>query len=450
MNFFRSHKTECWIAGGLAAVLLACFLLYGIDHPFDVWQEWIVVLADLLLFLLIGIVFVFRWIGDWRAPDSPLQPIRIPLSDFLKIFLLMLCAHFVRILIAFLWQSIAFSFEGTIADSLWIWHGSDTRHYLAIAEHWYADYDQSGTVWRLVFLPFYSILVRLVAFLTRDAYSAGMIVSILSSCFAGCALFALARQDWDEPTAWRAVKYCCILPASLFQTAALTESTFLLLSLLCMLGARRRNWLLAGIAGGLAAFTRSVGVILLIPVGYEWLTAVIHSEKRKGPLLWGLALLLIPAGLSGYLLINRIETGSALTFMRLQKENWDQQLGWFFHSVRYQLNYGLRWLREGNRQDAIGLWFANLIAQFGSLGVMLFAAKRMRPSYLAYFLAYFAVAMGTTWLLSAPRYLMVLFPLLFAMADLGRKNRIDRTLTVSCLLLGQMYLYAFIGRFDVY
>ena len=217
-----------------------------------------------------------------------------------------------------------------------------------------------------------------------------------------------------------------------------------------MLGARRRNWLLAGIAGGLAAFTRSVGVILLIPVGYEWLTAVIHSEKRKGPLLWGLALLLIPAGLSGYLLINRIETGSALTFMRLQKENWDQQLGWFFHSVRYQLNYGLRWLREGNRQDAIGLWFANLIAQFGSLGVMSFAAKRMRPSYLAYFLAYFAVAMGTTWLLSAPRYLMVLFPLLFAMADLGRKKRIDRTLTVSCLLLGQMYLYAFIGRFDVY
>ena len=118
--------------------------------------------------------------------------------------------------------------------------------------------------------------------------------------------------------------------------------------------------------------------------------------------------------------------------------------------MRYQLNYCLRWLGSDKRSDALGLWIPNLLAQFSALGLMAVGAKKQRPSYVAYFLIYFAVSMGTTWLLSAPRYLMVLFPLLFAMADLGRRKWVDGALTFSCLLLGQLYLYAYIGRLDVY
>lgn len=450
MEFFRTHKTECWITGGCAAALLACFALYLIGNPIDYWYEGVIVVCDLVLFMVVGVLFVFRWIGAWREktpdPAAPRDGIRI----FLLIFLIMALSHAVRILLAYLWQIAAFGFDSSPLDSLWTWSGSDTRHYLAIAEHWYADYDNSGTVWRLVFLPFYSILVRLLAQLTGHYFPSGMFISILSSCFAGCALYALARHDYDRETSLRAIKYCCILPAALFQTAALTESTFLLLSLLCLLGARRKNWLLAGIAGGLAAFTRSVGVILLVPAVFEWLTEVLCAEKKRAPLLWGFALLLIPAGLFGYLLINYLETGSAFTFTVLQKQNWGQQLGWFFHSVRYQLNYCLRWLGSDKRSDALGLWIPNLLAQFSALGLMAVGAKKQRPSYVAYFLIYFAVSMGTTWLLSAPRYLMVLFPLLFAMADLGRRKWVDGALTFSCLLLGQLYLYAYIGRLDVY
>ena len=155
MEFFRTHKTECWITGGCAAALLACFALYLIGNPIDYWYEGVIVVCDLVLFMVVGVLFVFRWIGAWREktpdPAAPRDGIRI----YLLIFLIMALSHAVRILLAYLWQIAAFGFDSSPLDSLWTWSGSDTRHYLAIAEHWYADYDNSGTVWRLVFLPFY-------------------------------------------------------------------------------------------------------------------------------------------------------------------------------------------------------------------------------------------------------------------------------------------------------
>jgi len=118
--------------------------------------------------------------------------------------------------------------------------------------------------------------------------------------------------------------------------------------------------------------------------------------------------------------------------------------------VRYQLNYLIEWFAAGKRNDAIGLWMSSLLAQFGALGLMAITARRQRASYVAYFLIYFMVTMGASWLLSAPRYLLVLFPLLFAMADLSKKRSVDATFTAGCLVLGQLYLYAFLNRCDVY
>lgn len=450
----RQQKTVIIAAAVCVAALLGVFFFWIAEQPRMGWYEWIIMLCDIVLFSLVGVQFLFSWSQTWktREPEPELNEESAGWKTDLTIFCLILLVHLARFLIAFVWESMAMEFEGDLYDSIWYWKGSDSRHYLDIAEYWYADYDGSGTVWRLVFLPFYPILIRCMTLLTGDYLFAGILVSVLCSSAAGSVLYRLARLDYDRETSLRAVKYYAILPAALFYTAALSEGTFMLLSLLCIYQARKKNWLAACIAGGLAAFTRSVGIILLVPACFEWLTEVIRStpENRRRTLWYGFSLLLIPLGFGAYLLINYTETGDWFRFTVYQGENWDQHLGWFFATVRYQLNYLVDWFIEGRTEDGIGLWAASLLSQFFTLGVTVLTARKQRPSYVAYFLIYFLVTMGATWLLSAPRYLLVLFPLLFGIADLTRKKWADHTLSAACLVLGQIYLYAFLNQFDVY
>ena len=77
---------------------------------------------------------------------------------------------------------------------------------------------------------------------------------------------------------------------------------------------------------------------------------------------------------------------------------------------------------------------------------------RLRPSYGAYFLVYFAVAMGCSWLLSGPRYLAVCFPLAFALQTLLRgAPRFLRWGVPLALFLGMcLYTCLYILGYPVY
>ena len=81
---------------------------------------------------------------------------------------------------------------------------------------------------------------------------------------------------------------------------------------------------------------------------------------------------------------------------------------------------------------------------------MLFAAKRLRPSYTAWFLAYFVIAIGATWLLSAPRYLAALIPMHMALSSLTKRRGTDTFLTVLLALFSLFYLTAFALRWQVW
>ena len=81
---------------------------------------------------------------------------------------------------------------------------------------------------------------------------------------------------------------------------------------------------------------------------------------------------------------------------------------------------------------------------------MIPAVRRVRPSYAAYFIGYFVVSMGATWLLSAPRYLAALFPLPLAMAELGENRFADAVMTLVCLVGLVLYMYAFAAGWYVY
>jgi hypothetical protein len=82
----------------------------------------------------------------------------------------------------------------------------------------------------------------------------------------------------------------------------------------------RRNLLLAGLLGALAAATRNLGVIVLIPLFFEWL----RNRREFG--LKGLAsVALVPAGLLAYTAFLWGRFGEPLVFSRQQSEHWGRE-----------------------------------------------------------------------------------------------------------------------------
>ena len=125
-------------------------------------------------------------------------------------------------------------------------------------------------------------------------------------------------------------------------------------------------------------------------------------------------------------------------------------MGLFFHTASYQLDYAVKAAKSGDVRLLFGLFVPNLAASFLSLGLMAYGAKKLRPSYTLYFLAFFAFSIGATWLLSAPRYLAAAFPLPIALAELAKRRRVDILLTLVLLLAQIAYLGAYVLGGPVY
>ena len=69
---------------------------------------------------------------------------------------------------------------------------------------------------------------------------------------------------------------------SFFFSAVYTESLFLALSAGCFYLARRERWVWAGVLGGLAAATRSIGVLLVVPLAVLYLQELTRSPGQPG------------------------------------------------------------------------------------------------------------------------------------------------------------------------
>ncbi|HWR22186.1 MAG TPA: hypothetical protein VN366_01800 [Feifaniaceae bacterium] len=391
-----------------------------------------------------------------------------------RLFLLLLLARVAVYIAAYAVFTLKNGYPGGLVDTLSLWNFGDVPHYLGIADNWYAT--EGDARFHIVFFPLYPIVVRLLSELTQNTFAAGLIVSLLSTAAAGVLLYELALMDMDRAAAMRTVTLQMLLPAAFLFNAPMSDGLFLLLSLAVMLLVRKKQYWTACVLGALASFTRVLGLILLVPVAVELIGDAVRHKKETGRwagffLLRAPALLLIPLGFCAYLAVNKSVTGDAFMFLKYQSEHWNQKLGWFFHTASYQTNEFIATLSTW-REAALGLWLPNLLSLFGAPLIMVLALleKRqpqqteesaegpaaplrrpyaLRPSYVAYFAAYYFVSMGTTWLLSAPRYLAACFPVAFALNRLVTPR--NAWAAYSVLGLFQLlYLYAYVAQWPVY
>ena len=437
----QRKRPEVWISGAALLALGALFVLWWRATPGVTAPGRIAALLSAALFAAVGLRFVPRWMDFWRdAPERQPPASDAPPHFSLKLFFSLLAVDMAVILLVYLLR-VALGYRESFVDALQFWTCTDSQHYLDIARDWYLSDGPWDRLVQLVFLPGYPLAVRTMALVVGDYLYAGLLVSALAFALSGCVFYRLLRLDRPHADALRTVKYLCILPGAFFFAAPMSESLFLLLCLACVYCARRRRWYLAGLLGGLAAFTRSLGVVLLVPVLWE-----LVADRRAGGARRFFALLLIPLGFAAYCGVNYAVARDPFQFMTYQSVHWGQHLGLFFNTAAYQLEH----MFSADVHTALGLWLPNVLVSFAALVLMLFAAPRMRPSDLAFFLAYYVVAIGATWLLSAPRYLVALYPVPMALSAVTRTKRADGIATACCGSFYLLYACAFVLRWQVW
>lgn len=428
----------------------------------------------------------------------------------IRLFLALLLVRLAVYIVAYMLFTMQKGYQGPLFDTLsTIWLKGDAPHYLGIADNWYVT--EGDPRFHIVFFPLYPILVRIVNLLFNNTFASGIILSVLFTVAAGVLLYELALLDLDRAAAKRAVAFQMLLPAMFLLNAPMSDGLFLLLSIATVLLARKNKYVLACLVGGLAAFTRVLGIVLLVPIFVE-LIGDARRIKAAGSsavmflLPRILALVLIPMGLIGYLVINYDVTGDAFTFLTYQREHWYQQPGWFFNTVAYQTDQFFNKITTDS-MSALALWLPNVLSLFASLALMLGVQRRAKPapsrkemqelydllgdeldwvdeeaeqhvdageeaakenrsillmrasivqpyrlraSYMAYFLAYFLVGMGATWLLSAPRHLVCCFPLSIALASIAKSRKTTFLLYTILLVCQILYMAAYVGGGPVY
>ncbi len=333
---------------------------------------------------------------------------------------------------------------------LGVWSRWDGEWFLAIAQNGYRP--DNGTS---AFFPLFPLLIKLVNFLLggNNYLLAGVLVAGGANLACLVLLFELVRRDGGRTLAGRTILYLAAFPTAFFLAAIYTEGLFLAFSLGAFLVARHyRRWWLVGLLVAGASLTRSIGILLLLPLGWEWWRqhaglfvrinlpfgktgqTSLEVSARPAPLALlqnGLGLILPPLlALAGWLLFNAIQLGNTFNFVQVQSQApWNRSGAMPWDTITRAIN--LFFARRGPdgflppipREDP------NLIDfPFFVFFALLFLAAcwqswrgRLPFSYLLYFglcalFPLFSPA-GKQPLLSFPRFGIILFPAFIVLAQ---------------------------------
>jgi len=299
---------------------------------------------------------------------------------------------------------------------LWNWANYDGIHYLDISRKGYGIYQQA-------FFPLYPKLIRILTplFGGKDLL-AGIFISNFSLFILLFLFYKLIILDYKEDVAKRTLIFLLLFPTSFFLGMVYTESLFLLLVIGSFYSIRRHNWLLGGILGALASYTRLVGIFLFPVLLYEWWQQI--KIKNLLPIL------LTPIGLLAYMRFLWKTYGDPLMFVHVQPFFGGQRSGKKIILI-YQVFWRYLKMILTTKLDILYLivWLELFVA-LGILVVLFFAyLRKMRLSYLIFaFFAYIAPTFSGTFS-SMPRYALVLFPF-FIYIGLIEKKLLTKLITV--------------------
>jgi hypothetical protein len=239
----------------------------------------------------------------------------------------------------------------------------------------------------------------------------------------------IARDKLGDDGAHDTVLVLALFPTAFVFTAVYSEGLFLLLSAGSFLAAQRGRPWIAGIAGGLAVATRSLGLALLPALVY-----LLWPRKRRE--IWRLApLLLLPAAVGLYALYLDREVGDAFAFTDAQAAGWERELatlgplGGLWMAIEAGGHGALEILRDLPRTGTeisqplqVSWWNAVHLVLLVPLAWLTWAAwKRLGPALGLYAVTTLIVILSVPSegfpLVSMPRFVLTDFPVLIALAS---------------------------------
>jgi hypothetical protein len=297
----------------------------------------------------------------------------------------------------------------------------DSPHYMFIAENGYVNQGDPANF--IVFFPLYPLLVRLITFDFAYINLSGLIISNLSSIVAVIYLFKLAKLDYSDSVAKKAVLYLSVFPTAYFLSAVYTEGLFLAVAIAGLYYARSAKWALAGFLGFLASLTRIAGLLLLPVLVVEYF----HQKEWKIKtadlkVLWAI----LPAfGFLAYLIINFQVTGNFFTFLEVERVHWHQNI-----DPLGGLHGAVGWFGINVFPDSITLGYAQVaFAAFGLLMVLAGYKAKLRPSYQIYLLLTWMLSVSTGLWISVPRYVLIMFPIFIMFARYSHRKTVTIAIT---------------------
>jgi mannosyltransferase PIG-V len=313
------------------------------------------------------------------------------------------------------------------------WERFDALWFLRIATAGYAAGDGSAA-----FFPLYPMLIRIVSpVLGGHPLAAGLLLSNAAFLCALVVLYFLTSSEFDERIARRTVLYMAIFPTAYFFLAPYSESLFLFLVVASLWAARRGKWPLAGVAGALAAATRNVGVLLILPLAVEAVRQYRERGDRLAPrLLWSGA---VAVGILAYLGFWQGFAGDALAPLH-QQATWQRE-------ATFPLATAVSGTREAFRWIGIypgGYHLLDWLLVVPALAAAVWVTMRARPTFAVYtwasLLAPLSLVFSPRPFMSLPRFLLAVFPLFWAAAVwAGRRAGVDEAVVaVSAAGLGLM------------
>jgi hypothetical protein len=318
-----------------------------------------------------------------------------------------------------------------------MWARWDAGWYLDVAKNGYRFLP--GKQSNVAFFPFYPYLVRLahrVIPLPNDAgwISVGLIVSNIALFGALIYLYRLVRLDYDRWTASRTVLYLCVFPTTLFLSAFYSESVFLLLIVAAFYYARAARWSITGLLAAAAALCRPAGLLLLVPLVFEYLYQRQFRWRRIRPDC--VFLLLPPIGLASHLAMLEWRFGSwTVLFSAEAMAGWDRSLTLPWNTLLYSFRH---------IGESIGYHgAAELVCTIALIALTILACFKLRPSYAIYSVVsvLFAISWGD--LKSVPRFGLVIFPIIILLALSGSRRGFNRTYLVVSSLLAALSMLVF-------
>jgi hypothetical protein len=324
------------------------------------------------------------------------------------------------------------------------WERFDGLWFLSIATHGYVDGNGSAA-----FFPGYPLLIRTVSPLVGGhPLAAALLVSNLAAFGSMVVLYFLTASELDEGAARRTVLYLAVFPTAFFLLAPYSEALFLLFVLLSLWGARRGRWAVAGMAAAGASATRSVGVLLLVPLIAE---AIAGRRERGEPtvpkLAWS-ALALV--GVGAYAVFWQNLAGDPLAPLH-QQATWQRE-------AAVPTATAVRATYEAWRFPGLypgGYHLLDWLIVVPALVAGVWVVRRTRLAFGLYtwlsILAPLSFAFGPRPFMSVPRFLVVVFPLLWAFAAWAPRHRgVHEAVVASSAGIQVLMLTLFVNWYYVF